>query len=258
MAKAKKKAGPARFSSKVELNSLKGRVTAVEMDGYIPELCSTVPEMIRSLNDQCSNLREAICPKVASRLTALERDTDRISKSSADLFIRVQNNLGVIDREHDALGKVVNENADAGRLLTIATEALEARVKALELAGNWHGFGSNTNKRLHAIESKVNAPTPDYGVTTGKLLLDVRNLIARMEVLEKARLMGDIRKDAQPFIDSRDGFWKQPAPIERDAQPTKDAEPNYVTHLASTAAKLLSRSERHELITKLVELNSGG
>lgn len=73
---------------------------------------------LREMNARGIANEEAICPRVAARLTALERDLRGAMES-------MSNNIGILDREHSQLGKIVNENA-------AKSDALLARVGRLE------------------------------------------------------------------------------------------------------------------------------
>lgn len=226
----------------------------------------TYAKITAELNTKVTALEEAICPKVASRLSGLERmQAKLISMQAVD-----RQNIHILDREHESLGEVVNDNADK-------CEKLAARVVSLEAARRSTHANATTDtifNRLEALESrtdslnnyleKTNFPTPESLMArvnalerdNGDDAKDLFQIRRRLEVLEKARLVGDIKRDAQPFIDSRDGFWKQPAPIERGPEPISVLDEKMVEHIMWISAGL-SRSARHELIVKLTDKNRG-
>lgn len=88
---------------------------------------AVLPEqLVREINvlvGRVASLEEAICPRVAARLTHLEKQNQMAIAREEHVI----NSLKILDREHDALGKVVNDNAEKSDKLQAHVSALIAR-----------------------------------------------------------------------------------------------------------------------------------
>lgn len=95
------------------------------IDGSLALLRRAYQDNASVVAKRLSDLEGAICPRVAARLTALEKQY----KISIDVVQHITANVGILDREHDELAKVVNGNSDK---MNGFAERIFARLVALE------------------------------------------------------------------------------------------------------------------------------
>lgn len=175
MAKAKpKKPGPARFTSKFELQEHGRRLTMLQ---------ASVDAVINITNDygrRLDSLDEAICPRVAARLNKLEQG------------------IGILDREHDALGKVVNDNAEKSDKLQAHVSALIARRPSpLHNPAFSESYGTKEAYQRLWTDLFKEEPVPRTSHLDANEAWLVSNIVgiagSRMSRLARAELIGRLR-----------------------------------------------------------------
>lgn len=134
------------------------------MDANLAQLRRAYQDNASGVTKRLFDLEEAICPRVAARLTALEKQY----KISMDVVQHISANLGILNREHYALAEVVNENVDKSRALAdrilIRLTALERAIaaKPAPRPNTWHPNGlDRLAADLRADQARAGRMTSD-------------------------------------------------------------------------------------------------
>lgn len=101
---------------KVKAPTVTQRLASIDSALYIPELCSTVGEAIVGIagrqnkqQNEIAALEEAICPRVAARLTALERHVELQKGENQAVFQRLNGDDADKKRVFDVLATIRNK-----------------------------------------------------------------------------------------------------------------------------------------------------
>lgn len=156
MAKAKKKPRSETLAQQIQLLAAQQKV--------LPEILAgkdLVNRLTNILAKRVDALEEAICPRVTARLIHLERQ-NQLAIAREKRFAK---SIGILDREHDALGKVVNQNSDQSetsrqRIIALQMD-VEKLTKQLVLQAQPAKLeGRVANLEKHVMRPLADKPTP--------------------------------------------------------------------------------------------------